>query len=202
MIARYTRPELGRIWSDANKYQCWLTVEVAASQALAKFGLVPQSARRHHPRQGRLHCRSHQRDRSRSPSRRHRLHHHRRRAHRRPRSLPLAPLRTHQHRRRRHCAIAPAQRSFCHHPRRHRRSLRNPQEARNRVQAQPHHRPHPRHPTPNPPPLASSCSSGTPRCSATSPASTPQPEDLRVGKLSGAVGTFGHLKPEHRRSNL
>ena len=29
MIARYTRPEMGRIWSDANKYQCWLTVEVA-----------------------------------------------------------------------------------------------------------------------------------------------------------------------------
>src|ERR1700760_3457163 len=44
MIARYTRPEMGRIWSDANKYQCWLPVEVAASQALAKFGLVPQSA--------------------------------------------------------------------------------------------------------------------------------------------------------------
>ena len=44
MIARYTRSEMGRIWSDANKYQCWLTVEVAASQALAKFGLVPQSA--------------------------------------------------------------------------------------------------------------------------------------------------------------
>jgi adenylosuccinate lyase len=35
---------MGRIWSDANKYQCWLTVEIAASQALAKFGLVPQSA--------------------------------------------------------------------------------------------------------------------------------------------------------------
>src|SRR6202012_5317283 len=44
MIARYTRPEMGRIWSDANKYQCWLTVEIAASQALAKFGLVPQPA--------------------------------------------------------------------------------------------------------------------------------------------------------------
>src|SRR6202034_1259590 len=44
MITRYTRPEMGRIWSDANKYQCWLTVEIAASQALAKFGLVPQSA--------------------------------------------------------------------------------------------------------------------------------------------------------------
>src|SRR6202522_1667194 len=44
MIARYTRPEMGRIWSDENKYRCWLTVEVAPSEALAKFGLVPQSA--------------------------------------------------------------------------------------------------------------------------------------------------------------
>jgi adenylosuccinate lyase len=44
MIARYTRPELGRIWSDENKYRCWLTVETAASQALASFGLVPQYA--------------------------------------------------------------------------------------------------------------------------------------------------------------
>src|ERR1700716_4246184 len=44
MIARYTRPAMGKIWSDENKYQCWLTIEIAASQALAKFGLVPQSA--------------------------------------------------------------------------------------------------------------------------------------------------------------
>ena len=44
MIARYTRPAMGRIWSDENKYRCWLTVETAASQALAHFGLVPQSA--------------------------------------------------------------------------------------------------------------------------------------------------------------
>src|SRR6201985_3143368 len=44
MIARYTRPEMGKIWSDENKYRCWLTVEVAASQTLAKFDLVPQSA--------------------------------------------------------------------------------------------------------------------------------------------------------------
>jgi adenylosuccinate lyase len=35
---------MGRIWSDDNKYRCWLTVEIASSQALAKFGLVPQSA--------------------------------------------------------------------------------------------------------------------------------------------------------------
>src|ERR1700732_3559516 len=44
MITRYTRPAMGRIWSDENKYRCWLTVETAASQALARFGLVPQAA--------------------------------------------------------------------------------------------------------------------------------------------------------------
>ena len=44
MIARYTRPAMGRIWSDENKYRCWLTVESTASQVLARFGLVPQSA--------------------------------------------------------------------------------------------------------------------------------------------------------------
>jgi adenylosuccinate lyase len=44
MIPRYTRPALARIWSDENKYRCWLRVEIAASQALAADGLVPQSA--------------------------------------------------------------------------------------------------------------------------------------------------------------
>ena len=44
MIKRYTRPEMGRIWSDENKYACWLRVEVAASQALAAAGMVPQEA--------------------------------------------------------------------------------------------------------------------------------------------------------------
>src|SRR6202049_448829 len=31
MIARYTRPAMGKIWSDENKYRCWLTAEIAAS---------------------------------------------------------------------------------------------------------------------------------------------------------------------------
>ena len=35
---------MGRIWSDENKYACWLRVEIAASQALAKAGMVPQAA--------------------------------------------------------------------------------------------------------------------------------------------------------------
>ena len=35
---------MGRIWSDENKYRCWLRVEIAASQALAQAGMVPQAA--------------------------------------------------------------------------------------------------------------------------------------------------------------
>ncbi|MCY4186889.1 MAG: adenylosuccinate lyase [Bryobacterales bacterium] len=46
MIARYTRPDLGRIWSDQNKYRQWLEVELAASEALAELGEVPQEAAR------------------------------------------------------------------------------------------------------------------------------------------------------------
>ncbi|HYO83529.1 MAG TPA: adenylosuccinate lyase [Bryobacteraceae bacterium] len=41
MIARYTRPEMGRIWSEENKYSKWLEVELAASEALAATGEVP-----------------------------------------------------------------------------------------------------------------------------------------------------------------
>ncbi|MBI1894951.1 MAG: adenylosuccinate lyase [Acidobacteria bacterium] len=44
MITRYTRPEMGRIWSDDNKYQQWLAVELAASEALAELGEVPGEA--------------------------------------------------------------------------------------------------------------------------------------------------------------
>jgi adenylosuccinate lyase len=46
MIARYTRPEMGRIWSDQNKFQQWLEVELAASEALAEMGVVPAEAAR------------------------------------------------------------------------------------------------------------------------------------------------------------
>ena len=44
MIARYTRPTLGRIWSDANKYRRWLEVELVASESLAELGEVPREA--------------------------------------------------------------------------------------------------------------------------------------------------------------
>jgi adenylosuccinate lyase len=44
VIARYTRPEMGRIWSEENRFRMWLRVEVAATETLAEAGLVPQSA--------------------------------------------------------------------------------------------------------------------------------------------------------------
>ncbi|HSU61334.1 MAG TPA: adenylosuccinate lyase [Bryobacteraceae bacterium] len=44
MIARYTRPEMGVIWSDLHKYECWLEVELAAAEALADLGEVPHDA--------------------------------------------------------------------------------------------------------------------------------------------------------------
>lgn len=44
MIARYTRPQMGHIWSDGNKYRTWLAVETAASETLAEDGIVPAEA--------------------------------------------------------------------------------------------------------------------------------------------------------------
>ncbi len=44
MIARYSRPEMAEVWSDENKFRTWLLVEIAASQVLARSGLVPQAA--------------------------------------------------------------------------------------------------------------------------------------------------------------
>ncbi len=46
MIERYTRPEMGHIWSEENKYRTWLRVEIAASRAMAQLGKVPEDALR------------------------------------------------------------------------------------------------------------------------------------------------------------
>ena len=46
MIARYTRPGMGRIFSDENRFAQWLEVELAASEALAETGEVPADAAR------------------------------------------------------------------------------------------------------------------------------------------------------------
>jgi adenylosuccinate lyase len=44
MIERYTRPAMGAIWNDENKYRQWLNVELAASETLAEQGEVPAEA--------------------------------------------------------------------------------------------------------------------------------------------------------------
>ena len=44
MIPRYTNPEMGRIWSDQRKYETWLQVELAAVDAMARAGIVPEEA--------------------------------------------------------------------------------------------------------------------------------------------------------------
>jgi adenylosuccinate lyase len=46
MIARYTRPEMAHIWSEENKYRQWLDVELAAAEALAETNDVPPEAAR------------------------------------------------------------------------------------------------------------------------------------------------------------
>ncbi|MCX8722036.1 MULTISPECIES: adenylosuccinate lyase [unclassified Lactobacillus] len=42
MLERYTRPKMGKIWSDENKYAAWLKVEIAATNAWSEIGEVPR----------------------------------------------------------------------------------------------------------------------------------------------------------------
>ncbi len=44
MIPRYTRAPMGRIWSDEAKFRAWLEVEIVSSEILAEDGIVPASA--------------------------------------------------------------------------------------------------------------------------------------------------------------
>ncbi|WP_342399738.1 adenylosuccinate lyase [Weizmannia sp. FSL W8-0676] len=43
MIERYTRPEMGAIWTDENKYKAWLEVEILACEAWAELGEIPKA---------------------------------------------------------------------------------------------------------------------------------------------------------------
>ena len=43
MIDRYSRPAMKQVWSDENKYQKWLDVELAVSEAWAEEGVIPES---------------------------------------------------------------------------------------------------------------------------------------------------------------
>src|SRR5450759_3055646 len=43
MITRYSRPEMRAIWTDENKLRLWLQIELLASEALVKEGVVPRA---------------------------------------------------------------------------------------------------------------------------------------------------------------
>jgi adenylosuccinate lyase len=44
MIERYSRPQMKKVWSDDNKFDKWLKVEIAVCEAWAELGVIPQSA--------------------------------------------------------------------------------------------------------------------------------------------------------------
>ncbi len=44
MIQRYTRAEMGAVWSEQNRFQKWLEVELAATETLSEAGIVPRAA--------------------------------------------------------------------------------------------------------------------------------------------------------------
>jgi adenylosuccinate lyase len=44
MIERYTLPEMGALWSDQNKFQKWLEVEIAVCEVHAEMGTIPRDA--------------------------------------------------------------------------------------------------------------------------------------------------------------
>ncbi|MFR4285516.1 MAG: adenylosuccinate lyase [Enterococcus italicus] len=42
MLERYTRPEMGTIWTDENRYRAWLEVEILATEAWSELGEIPK----------------------------------------------------------------------------------------------------------------------------------------------------------------
>jgi len=54
MIPRYTRPEMGAIWSEENKFRIWLRIEILACEAMHALGLVPAADLRRIQRRARF----------------------------------------------------------------------------------------------------------------------------------------------------
>ncbi|MET1176761.1 MULTISPECIES: adenylosuccinate lyase [Peribacillus] len=42
MIERYTRPEMGNIWTEKNRFNAWLEVEILACEAWSELGVIPK----------------------------------------------------------------------------------------------------------------------------------------------------------------
>ena len=43
MIERYSRPQMKKVWSEQNKFDLWLKVEIAACEAWAELGKIPKA---------------------------------------------------------------------------------------------------------------------------------------------------------------
>jgi len=44
MIERYTLPEIGSIWSDENRFEIWLKIEILACEAMSNLGIIPEQS--------------------------------------------------------------------------------------------------------------------------------------------------------------
>ena len=42
MIERYSREEMSKIWTDQNRYEAWLEVEILACEAWSELGYIPK----------------------------------------------------------------------------------------------------------------------------------------------------------------
>ena len=78
VIPRYTRPEIGAVWTPQRKMEGWLEVELAATEAWAEEGVVPREAAEAARASARLHGRGGRRARASDRPRRRRLRRRRR----------------------------------------------------------------------------------------------------------------------------
>ena len=142
MIARYTHPEMGAIWSEQRRYETWLEVELAADRRDGRSRHRPGRGGARASRQGGVRHRPDRGDRADHPARRHRVHDRGRRAGRARRAL--APLRADLVRRRRHRAGDPDARGLRPDRQGHRRADGGGARARRGAPAHADDRPHPR----------------------------------------------------------
>ena len=144
MIARYTHPEMGRIWSDQRRYETWLLVETAAAEAMAAAGIIPAEAARDIRERGGVRHRPYRRDRADHPARRDCLHHRGRRK-RRPVGA-MAPFRHDLVGRHRHGAGAADAGGLRRHPQDLDGAGRRGPRSRDRAPTDADDRPHARRP--------------------------------------------------------
>ena len=196
LIPRYTREEIGAVWTDRRRMEGWLAVELAATDAWAAEGVVPGRGGRGLPRAGGVRGRGGRRARAHDEPRRRRVRRRRRGVDRR--GGPLDPLRAHLLGRARHRAGAPAPRRRRDRRRGRPRLPRRAARPGARARGDPLRRAHARRPRraddlrPAPRRLRVR---GRPQ---PAPPRRARSSRRRVGAVSGAVGTYASVPPQRR----